>query len=185
LPLVTATQGEGRHTPRGAAGPRPAARRDESYACPAATAAPADIGGVCGDRVCSLVEHARVAGGGESQARAVGEPVVVAAVVEDCDQVGGVLTARQRVSPLSGQAWLVFWWPQTHSFPFLRTCVRMTSDGSAIVRLKRALANERCTATQIRALDSGRTESCGRTENVVELDREGDMQPEPHWSRAD
>jgi hypothetical protein len=89
--------------------------------------------------------------GGESQARAVGEPVVVAAVVEDCDQVGGVLTARQRVSPLSGEAWLVCWWPQTHSFPFLRTCVRMTSDGSAI-RLKRALANERCTATQIRAL---------------------------------
>ena len=28
----------------------------------------------------------------------------------------------------------------------------MTSDGSAIVRLKRALANDRCTAVQIRAL---------------------------------
>ena len=28
----------------------------------------------------------------------------------------------------------------------------MTSDGSAVVRLKRALANERCTAAQIRAL---------------------------------
>jgi hypothetical protein len=28
----------------------------------------------------------------------------------------------------------------------------MTSDGAAIVRLKRALANERCTAAQIRAL---------------------------------
>jgi hypothetical protein len=28
----------------------------------------------------------------------------------------------------------------------------MTSDGSAVVRLQRALANERCSATQIRAL---------------------------------
>ena len=28
----------------------------------------------------------------------------------------------------------------------------MTSDGSAIVRLQRALANERCSAAQIRAL---------------------------------
>jgi hypothetical protein len=34
----------------------------------------------------------------------------------------------------------------------MRTCVRMTSDGSAIVRLQRVLANPRSSALQIRAV---------------------------------
>jgi hypothetical protein len=36
----------------------------------------------------------------------------------------------------------------------VRTCVRMTSDGSAVMRLQRALANPRTSAAQIRAVAS-------------------------------
>jgi hypothetical protein len=36
----------------------------------------------------------------------------------------------------------------------MRTCVRVTSDGSAVTRLKRALANPRTSASQIRAIAS-------------------------------